>query len=422
MVDSKVFVKISRVLSFVLKSKRSDFYRNKYKEFDLPKTIKSHEDFLKLPFLLKEDLVNTGPLERLFFPFSKVIAVEPTSGTTGVPLIMLTLSYPQHQKTIWRQILMEFNVRRILILAQPINAYHRSQLLKMKKLFFSIGDPRNLNLTARVAAELNIDAIRTSVSLLSAFIPYLEKVYDLNMLKYILLGGEFCTSQRLNFLRKKLPKAEMQFHYGGAETRGRGYQCKFLSKINPQYFHPFSNFYFEFVDEKNNVLPEGLEGEIVVSSLVPDLATPLLRYKTGDLGFLKKKKCKCGEESLLVLKGRSNYDSLKVGGTVIHAQSLQNAISRSLFDIDDYKLHVYEKERRGKIFVELVLEVALRNKKVGSMDLLAKKVSENLFLTPTLTLEKFVEKEIFLPLTIKIVKDLGRDHSEKRSYIVSHLK
>jgi phenylacetate-CoA ligase len=66
-----------------------------------------------------------------------------------------------------------------------------------------------------------------------------------------------------------------------------------------------SLMFLEIVDTAGNVLPEGQQGEIVVSSL-SNRAMPLLRYRTGDLGALDLSKCGCGSPAprLTQLSGR----------------------------------------------------------------------------------------------------------------------
>jgi phenylacetate-coenzyme A ligase PaaK-like adenylate-forming protein len=66
-----------------------------------------------------------------------------------------------------------------------------------------------------------------------------------------------------------------------------------------------SALYAEIIDEEGCPLPYGEQGEIVLSSL-NNLAMPLLRYCTGDLGALEIEKCGCGSTNprLVQLSGR----------------------------------------------------------------------------------------------------------------------
>lgn len=57
-----------------------------------------------------------------------------------------------------------------------------------------------------------------------------------------------------------------------------------------------SSVFVEVLDEAGKQPPPGVVGELVLSS-VQNLAMPLVRYRTGDLGALARGKCQCGSMS-----------------------------------------------------------------------------------------------------------------------------
>lgn len=425
MEDQTTLGELQKILKFSLESRRSDFYRKKYVGHKLPKVIKKFEDFQKIPFLEKQELLDVSPNRRLFLPFRQVTAIEPTSGTTDKPLLMFTGPFSKKQRQVYEKYFKKLKIKKLLILLSPIQAYHRAQALGIKGVTMFIGDVRNLALTAQIASQVKIQAIRTTSTILADFLTPLSKVYDLNKITYVVLSGEFCTSQRAQSLKEKLPRAKIYFSYGSAETLIRAYQCDFLARENPQYFHPFPDFYFEIVDPRTGKnLKNGEEGEIVLTTLAPTThPTPLLRYHTGDLGILSKRRCPCGKRYLLEVGGRASYDSLKIGGVMIHAQKIQDAVSKfSHLLKPDFQLHVYEKKLGSKIVVSLELELMLKDdKKPQTLSFLEQEISKNLYLTPNLTLAEFVKQGIFLPLEIKPVASLNLGVGKKKKYIIPHL-
>src|SRR5690606_3508412 len=52
----------------------------------------------------------------------------------------------------------------------------------------------------------------------------------------------------------------------------------------------------EILDESGNQLPEGVYGEVTITTLGIE-AMPLLRYRTGDIACYYQEPCRCGRHS-----------------------------------------------------------------------------------------------------------------------------
>lgn len=426
--DDKSFLsKLQKIYDFVLKSRRSDFYRKKYlpagRQFfgqNLPKTIKSFDDWQKIPFLTKEELMETSPMERLFIRESEIAALGLTSGTTGSPLAMFQSAISTGKKKFLEQSLKKCGVKRLLYLQRPISNFNLMKVYNFKNIVCFAGDLNDLPLTAQIAAQGKINGIWTTATILDQFLPYLEKVYDPSSIKWVSLGGEFCSHQRLLSLKSKLLRTKFYFRYGGVETRLKGYQCNYLAqKEDSQIFHPAPDSYYEIKDSQNATNLDYQEGELVLTTL--ELCpTPLIRYLTGDFVTLSKNFCPCGNNYLLELGGRAGSDVLKVSGVMIHTKRIQEAVLTLKPLIEDFTLHVYEEKHEGKIMPYLVIEVILKEGKKGGQDLdfIASLLSKNFYLTPRLTLENLVEKGVFLPLKVKPVRNLKQ--KGKKRYIIPH--
>jgi phenylacetate-CoA ligase len=63
----------------------------------------------------------------------------------------------------------------------------------------------------------------------------------------------------------------------------------------------------EIVDDAGNPVPDGVEGDIVITNLL-NTVMPFVRYRTGDVGALSSQRCPCGREQkvLWLIAGRQH--------------------------------------------------------------------------------------------------------------------
>lgn len=94
----------------------------------------------------------------------------------------------------------------------------------------------------------------------------------------------------------------------------------------------------EIIDLQGNVLPTGEAGEITVTHLSTS-DFPFIRYRTGDVGVLDDKQCKCGRGLPLLkeIQGRSTDFLITQDGAVMHGLALIY-ILRDLPQIHTFKI------------------------------------------------------------------------------------
>lgn len=95
--------------------------------------------------------------------------------------------------------------------------------------------------------------------------------------------------------------------------------------------------YTEVVDDKGRPVPDGEVGELVGTPLGVE-AMPLLRYRTGDIGFKLKDVCPCGRNSDRIgpiLSRKSQMIKLK--GTTVYPLTITSALDE-LACVEDYIL------------------------------------------------------------------------------------
>jgi phenylacetate-CoA ligase len=89
--------------------------------------------------------------------------------------------------------------------------------------------------------------------------------------------------------------------------------------MNGLWVAPWGN-YLEIIDRKENRVPDGVEGDILVTSLT-NYAMPLIRYYIGDQGVLASASSHNGSNTKQVLEeviGRTTDNIYTCNGTVVH--------------------------------------------------------------------------------------------------------
>lgn len=419
-------IKIKRVLKWAWDNPHTSFYRDKYKKagFLSWKQIKSMEDFKKLPFLTRQDIVSNNPYERCFLPLERITSVRISGGTTDSqnPMINFHTRLHPYQIHHFSKKLKQLKIKAMLLLFAHLQTQGRIlrewNEIKNKDTVVIAGDTNNLPITSKLAKQLEIDALRTTPTILYFLIPYLQKEYDLNKIRYIFLMGEFCSEVKVDYFKKVFKNAYFQSNYGGNETSMRGFRCDFLAKLPPRFFHPLPIFHFEIHNPDE-------ESELILTHLYTKVAFPFIRYKTGDCVKIEDKKCECGQTKLMEVFGKLEYDVARIHGTTLYAENIYKALSlfSKYLSSLDFQIHVFEKVIGNKILPQFILHVVPKSSALKTWpqvkNLIAKGISHNLYLSAKMTLSQLVENKVFLPLEIESVKALPI--IGKRKHIISHM-
>jgi phenylacetate-CoA ligase len=114
------------------------------------------------------------------------------------------------------------------------------------------------------------------------------------------------------------------------------------------------HFLFEVIDpESGRPLPEGAEGELVVTTLTKE-ALPMIRYRTRDITRLTRTPCACGRTHLRLkrITGR-NDDMLIIRGVNVYPSQIEAVLVGLPGIAPHYQLVL---ERRGSLD-EMTIEV-----------------------------------------------------------------
>ena len=143
-------------------------------------------------------------------------------------------------------------------------------------------------------------------------------------LRSVWLIGELC-SQALRKRIEELWGCPVFLYYGSMESGAMGIECSMHDG-----YHPASNVAcIEIIalDDSTKEAPSGTLGEIVVTPLWR-YASPLVRYRTGDLGRWDTTPCRCGLATpRLHVQGRVD-DMVVVGDKKLHVLDIEDLLLR----------------------------------------------------------------------------------------------
>jgi len=423
--------KINTLLSFVIKNQYSNFYKKKYSTTELTQ-VTSLEQFQQIPFLIKNDYAQIPLKDRIFFPLEEVTRYSFSSGTSQTKKITaIPQSYGPTMKMNslanleYGEELIKKGIAHKIIVLWPISAsaFMRNITAKRDGIIVIAGDIRNMGTTAKIAKKTGAEGITTTATILEYFIPHLEEIgFDMTKITLIALGGEFCSTQKLEYFKNKFPSAFFSFKFGSSEVKSRGYRCKYLADNKSNIFHPTPHALIEIKKDNEN----DDFGEIIHTNLHPS-PFPFIRYRTGDVGSLMEKTCECGEKYLLTVDGRGGMDLMKISGITLHRQMIENSFeSISEYILPNFQAHIYEEKTgdRLKPKIEIHLELKQEHKKKKNdalfIEIATTKISHNLKLSKNATLNDLTEKGIFLPLSVIFVENLTNSHHKSKP-IISHL-
>ena len=299
---------------------RSPFYAKKFEGIDVA-DVRTQADFEKLPFSEKDDLRAVYPLGLQAVPDEEVVRIHSSSGTTGTPVI---IPYTQQDVIDWAT-----QFARCYEMA-GITPLDRIQITPGYGLWtagigFQLGaerlgamaipmGPGNTEKQLKMMQDLKSTVIcaTSSYALLLAEEITKRNLRDKIHLKKGVIGSERWGEKMRNRIQDELG-IEIYDIYGLTEVYGPGIG---ISCDAHDGMHIWDDFvYIEIVDpETGEVLPDGQEGELVLTTLRKQGA-PLIRYRTHDLTSIIPGECPCGmgHTRISQLVGRTD-DMFKVKG------------------------------------------------------------------------------------------------------------
>lgn len=396
------FNKIQQVLKFVWESPYSSFYREKYQKAGVELAgIKSIDDFKKIPYLTKQEILAVNPEKRFYEDKSKGEIISVSHGTTiGSPMVFLRTKDPLPYGSFFSSLVLQTGVKRIMLLRWPFSYQfiYRHPDFSSKKIQKFLGNIYDLKMSVKIIKELKIDGLSATPTILFDAIPYFKEEGILEQIKYIGTGGEGVSKEKFQYFKDNFPNAFIKFGFANTEAGHLGYQCPYLADSYPVYFHPLKDhLYYEVLNNKG-------ENELVVTTLFKS-DFPLIRYKTGDSVLLEYKKCPCKETTRIKVIGRIGFYNVKVGDYFITEEAVGKAIAviSGYLSSPDWRLEI-----AGKSKFRLKLTVVVKKAKADEIKKREKEIldrfSGNLILKPGTSLKEAIKKGDFKSIALELTE------------------
>ena len=329
-----------------------------------PGDIRAVADWLRLPFLTKDEVRDAYPLGLSCVERERVVRIHMSSGTTGNPVVN---PYTRADLDQWATVMarcyaaagvgagdviqitasfglftggfgFHYGAERIGAMVIPLGAGRTSLQLQVMR-----------DLRATVLAGISTYPLRVLEVAR-------EEQFDLDSLslRVAILGAEMWSDDLRRLIERELHLTTFDI-FGMTETGGPGLgiDCQAREGI-----HVWEDHYFcEVVDPVTGApRPDGEEGELVVSTLTRE-GLPLIRYRTHDLTrVLSRSRCACGRTHLRIDRVRGRTDDMVIfRGVNFYPRQIESLVLKQLGVGHEYQI-VLDRAPGGSDRLALLIE------------------------------------------------------------------
>ena len=377
---------------------RAPYYRKLFKQYGLKPDIRDIKDIEKFPFTTKEDLRKSYPAGMVAVPFEKLVRMHASSGTTGkFTLVFHTKNDIENWATLVARGLYAVGVRNTDIFQNMMSYGLFTGGLGLhygaEKLGALVIPAGSGNTQKQI--ELLLDLRTTVIHITPSYLFYLGHVIEEEKiplsrfsLRIAIVGAEPHSEET----RRKLEnifRIKVFNCYGLSEMNGPGvaFECEYQNGLHLWEDH----YYAEIIDpETGKVLPEGREGELVLTTLQRE-GMPIIRYRTRDITKFIKGSCPCSRTHRRIsrMKGRTD-DMFIVKGVNIFPSQIE-AVLMQIPEVDkNYRIIIDRYEGLDNLTVEVEVKKGffdgeLRHLK-AIQDKLIDTLKDNILVTPVVKL------------------------------------
>ena len=300
--------------------KNVTFYKKRFDAMGfLPEDCLSLEDLRRLPFTTRHDLARAYPYEMFAVPLREVVRIHSSTGSPGNPIVMgYTARDLRHWARLAARVLTAAGVDRddvvqvtlsYGLLTSAFGLHYGVELLGASVI------PTGPGGTARqvqIMRDYRTTVLVSTPGYARIIADQLEKsgVDAKNLfLKVGLFAGEPWTEAQRRDIESRLFLKALD-NYALSEAMGPGVagECEHRAGMHVNEDH----FLAEIIDPASGeVLPEGAMGELVLTTISRE-ATPLVRFRTGDLTRLDYAPCQCGRTMARLARIAGRTDNVVV--------------------------------------------------------------------------------------------------------------
>jgi len=336
-------------------------YRQKFAEAGIaPGDLKHLDDLKAFPFTTKEDLRQNYPFGMFAVPMHEIVRIHASSGTTGKPTVV---GYTRGDIESWSA-LMARSIRAAG--GRPGDKMHVAYGygLFTGGLGFHYGAehlgcaviPVSGGFTERqvqLITDFKPDLIAVTPSYLLAIADEFDRQgidARQSSLRIALCGAEPWTEPMRSEIERRMNLSALNI-YGLSEVIGPGVAQEYGDTKDGLTIWE-DHFYPEIIDpDSGEVLPDGVEGELVLTSLSKE-AMPVIRYRTRDLTRLLPGNGRA-MRSMDRIKGRSD-DMLIIRGVNVFPSQIEAALAHEEAFAPHYVLEVTRPGRLDEL--EIIVE------------------------------------------------------------------
>ena len=342
--------------------KTDSYYGKKYRELGIT-DVTSQEAFEELPFSSKDDLRNAYPLGIQAVPDEEVVRIHSSSGTTGKPVIIpYTAKDVDDWATMFARCYETAGVTkkdRVHITPgyglRTAGIGFQAGAEKLGAMVIPMG-PGNTDKQLQMMIDLESTVLTATSSYALLLAEEIDKrgLKDKIHLKKGVFGSERWSEKKREYIKEKLG-IELYDIYGLTEIYGPGIGISCDAQNGMHYWDDY--VYIEIIDPKTGkTLPDGEEGEIVITTLVKEGA-PLIRFRTHDISRIIPGECPCGRKHprLDIIKGRSD-DMFKVHGVNMFPSQVEELLALVDGVPSEYTINIAHDEPANKDIMLVTVE------------------------------------------------------------------
>ena len=342
--------------------KTDSYYGKKYRELGIT-DVTSQEAFEELPFSSKDDLRNAYPLGIQAVPDEEVVRIHSSSGTTGKPVIIpYTAKDVDDWATMFARCYETAGVtKKDRVHITPgyglwtAGIGFQAGAEKLGAMVIPMG-PGNTDKQLQMMIDLESTVLTATSSYALLLAEEIDKrgLKDKIHLKKGVFGSERWSEKKRKYIKEKLG-IELYDIYGLTEIYGPGIGISCDAQNGMHYWDDY--VYIEIIDPKTGkTLPDGEEGEIVITTLVKEGA-PLIRFRTHDISRIIPGECPCGRKHprLDIIKGRSD-DMFKVHGVNMFPSQVEELLALVDGVPSEYTINIAQDEPANKDIMLVTVE------------------------------------------------------------------
>ncbi|MBK1731553.1 phenylacetate--CoA ligase family protein [Thiococcus pfennigii] len=352
-------------------------YRTRMDERGLtPAAIQGLADIARLPFTVKADLRDTYPFGLFASPMSDVVRLHASSGTTGKPIVV---AYTREDVEVWSEVmartLAACGLHRGDILQNAfgyglftggLGAHYGAETLGATVVPISGG---NSDRQIMLIRDFGVSAICCTPSY---FTHLVERAGELGVdlralpLRIGIFGAEPWTDAMRDHIEAAAGIRVFDI-YGLSEIIGPGVASECGEQNGLHIFE--DHFYPEIIDpETGEVLPDGAEGELVLTTL-SKRAMPMLRYRTRDITALIAEPCPCGRTLRRMRRiGRRSDDMFIIRGVNVFPSQVEAALLAVEGTLPHYQIILSRQQGLDQMAVEVEVTPEVFSDKVGALE------------------------------------------------------